>query len=77
MSGENDESPDDMQIDENDRARLNAVEESYVKHQAKIIKEAAKKGNTGKARREAMKLKQYLGTRDNEMPIEDELETFE
>lgn len=77
MSGENTENPDDMEIDESDRVNINSVEESYVKHQARVIKQAAKKGNTGKARREAVRLKQYLGRRDNELPIEDELETFE
>jgi hypothetical protein len=56
---------------------LNTTDEDFVKFKKDEIKKAAKKGNYGKARREAMELHQYLGTSSNEMPIEDSLETFE
>jgi len=73
MSERNTNTPDNK----NKEKKISQIQEEYTKFKAKKIKEAAKKGNYGKARREAMELKQYLGVNDNEMPIEDSLETFE
>jgi len=63
--------------DENNERKVSAVERDYIMFKKDKIKEAAKKGNYAKARREAVELKQYLGTENNEMPIDDSVQTFE
>jgi len=69
-------SQEDTDINRADQSKLTTTDEAFVKHKKDKIKEAAKKGNRAKARREAIELLQYLGKGTNEMPIEGSLEEF-
>lgn len=63
--------------EDRDEPFIRANTEDYVRFKKDRIKEAAKKGNKNKARREAVELLQYLGVGDYEMPIERALDEVE
>lgn len=59
------------------KGSITTPEDKYVEFKKDQIKDAVKKGNAGKAKRHAIEMLQYLNKGDNEMPIEDSLETYE